>query len=187
MVKYRERKLYKDITGQVFNRLTVLEYAGPDKWKNAQWKCLCSCGKEIITLGARLRCGSAQSCGCYSIDRTKETHTTKDSYFKRVYRNCRDGAKRRGYVFELTEEKYLELVLQTCYYCGREPYEIKFAARHHGNAFPCNGIDRKDNKLGYIVENCVPCCGSCNTIKMDFTEKEFYNTIELIYNNRIRK
>jgi hypothetical protein len=31
-----------------------------------------------------------------------------------------------------------------------------------------NGIDRKDNEMGYIMGNCFPCCGNCNYFKNKF-------------------
>ena len=55
---------FKDITGEKFSRLTVLEYAGVDKFRLRLWKCRCDCGNEIITAGARLRNGQTKSCGC---------------------------------------------------------------------------------------------------------------------------
>jgi hypothetical protein len=29
------------------------------------------------------------------------------------------------------------------------------------------GLDRKDNKKGYSINNVVPCCGRCNSTFMD--------------------
>jgi hypothetical protein len=54
----------KDITGQRFGRLTVLEEAGRTKSGNARWLCRCDCGKEATVIGANLRGGTSQSCGC---------------------------------------------------------------------------------------------------------------------------
>ena len=45
------------------------------------------------------------------------------------------------------------------------------------------GIDRKDNNKGYTNDNCVPCCGFCNKMKMDHSIDEFYSQIIRIYNN----
>ena len=39
---------------------------------------------------------------------------------------------------------------------------------------PCNGLDRIDNSVGHIKENCVPCCQLCNVTRMDnYSHQEF--------------
>lgn len=37
-----------DLTGQKFNRLTVMEYAGKTKNRISLWLCICECNKQII-------------------------------------------------------------------------------------------------------------------------------------------
>ena len=54
----------KDITGQRFGKLLVLENAGKLDGKVYYWKCQCDCGNEIIVSGVRLRSGNTKSCGC---------------------------------------------------------------------------------------------------------------------------
>lgn len=170
--------------GKTFNRLTVIAAAGRDKWKNALWLCACSCGNQTTVIGRNLRCGSTQSCGCYNADRTRETHSKEDSYFKRIFRNIKSQAKVRGLTFALTEDAVYTLITSRCHYCAREPYEIRFWARHNRGVFKCGGIDRKDSGVGYEATNCVPCCSRCNIAKMDYTEAEFLETIKLIYEAR---
>lgn len=41
----------KDLTGQKFGRLTVIDRSGSDKHKNATWNCLCDCGNKSIAVG----------------------------------------------------------------------------------------------------------------------------------------
>ena len=53
-----------DLTGQSFDRLTVLSYAGNDQDRRALWRCACSCGKDVVVLGKWLRAGRVKSCGC---------------------------------------------------------------------------------------------------------------------------
>jgi len=36
-------KKFIDLTGQTFNRLTVVKYIGLDKRKNRIWECDCEC------------------------------------------------------------------------------------------------------------------------------------------------
>ena len=47
-----------DLTGQVFNEWTALEYVG-----NGKWKFRCSCGKEKVLEGRSVRSGRTKSCG----------------------------------------------------------------------------------------------------------------------------
>ena len=58
-----EANSLKLVPGQVFGRLTILEFSGIDKNRHRCWKCLCDCGRTVIVaagmLGAR-----TNSCGC---------------------------------------------------------------------------------------------------------------------------
>lgn len=72
--------------------------------------------------------------------------------------------------FELSEEEYNIIINSQCYLCGRKSYE-KYK----------NGIDRIDNKLGYIMSNVKPCCGGCNYIKKDMELGELFNKMSEIY------
>ena len=70
------------LTGQKFGRLTVVEYAGINKWRNYKWLCLCECGKKKVIRSGSLRNGDTQSCGCLqkeitSIIKTKHGHKKK--------------------------------------------------------------------------------------------------------------
>ena len=53
----------KDLSGMVFNNLTVLNYSHTDN-KRAYWNCICACGKEKKAQGKLLLSGSVKSCGC---------------------------------------------------------------------------------------------------------------------------
>lgn len=54
----------KDLTGQRFGRLTVLERNGSDSYKNALWLCQCECGNLHTVAGHSLWRGETRSCGC---------------------------------------------------------------------------------------------------------------------------
>src|SRR5208282_5363731 len=53
----------KNMVGQVFNGIEVLERAGSKNGK-AAWSCRCVCDKIFITTGDNLRNGHTKSCGC---------------------------------------------------------------------------------------------------------------------------
>ena len=58
--------------GKKFNRLTVLEEVGRDKFKRILYRCKCDCGNEKVVSGIDLRRNSVKSCGCIHADIMKE-------------------------------------------------------------------------------------------------------------------
>lgn len=54
----------KDLTGQIFGRLTILVPCGKDKKGNYLWLCSCACGKEVKVSSSNLISGHTTSCGC---------------------------------------------------------------------------------------------------------------------------
>lgn len=74
--------------------------------------------------------------------------------------NCRRSAKVRGYEWTLNQETFNRLLLADCSYCGVAPN-------------PVNGIDRRDNSLGYTTENSVSACSDCNYAKRKMSAHDF--------------
>lgn len=76
-----------DITGQKFGRL-IAQYISSRSPR--KWHCVCDCGNEIDVGTNSLISGHTQSCGCYHIDRVKETSfkdITGERYGKLVVEN----------------------------------------------------------------------------------------------------
>ena len=61
--------------GEVFGRLTVIEYSYSTKRKDGSagervMKCKCKCGKETEVRTSNLYSGCTRSCGCLQSDKT---------------------------------------------------------------------------------------------------------------------
>lgn len=80
---------FKDLTGQKFGRLTVIEHEGykiyPNGEKATLWKCICDCGKEVIVRSGQLSSKKTQSCGCLRNDRVKEKLCTHKMTKSQLY------------------------------------------------------------------------------------------------------
>lgn len=84
----KEEKMFEDLTGRKFGRLTVLEFHGKDKERRIQWKCMCECGNEIVTTGKRLRNGTTKSCGCLHKEKfNNKTHGKRHTRIYSIWRN----------------------------------------------------------------------------------------------------
>lgn len=68
VAKYVRHNYIDDLTGQKFNRLTVLGQAGRGSSGQVLWDCLCECGKHVVVRGNNLKSGKVKSCGCYKND-----------------------------------------------------------------------------------------------------------------------
>jgi hypothetical protein len=71
---------------------------------------------------------------------------------KARFNSTKTTCKRKNREFNISLEFYEELSKKPCHYCGREGP---------------NGADRIDNSKGYTIDNVLPCCITCNRIRMD--------------------
>lgn len=178
----------RNLTNQTFGTVTALYPTEKrDKRKSVIWLCKCSVCEELVEKASiRLSEGRFErSCGCLMHVRNPKT-LPGESGFNSLFHQYVHGAKRRNLFFELTKEEFKLLTSSNCYYCGQEPCSVKIGStgkqREHGK-YTYNGIDRKDNDIGYELENCVPCCKSCNKAKGTLGHDEFINLIDRISKN----
>lgn len=63
---------FKDLTGNRYNRLKVLELQSIRHGTQRFYRCLCDCGNEIIVYGSRLTNNKVVSCGCYRKEKASQ-------------------------------------------------------------------------------------------------------------------
>lgn len=177
---------FVDMTGMTVGRLKVIEFAGIMN-KAAQWVCECYCGNlTIVSRPALLstlkgRESGTKSCGCSrktgkgSRPRYTMENTTLQSAMNQAYKSYKVAAQKRNLEFSLTKNEFHAIVKQNCHYCGSEPSMIKKSNAIHREVIPYthNGIDRKDNLMGYSLDNSLPCCSICNHAKHTLNYDEF--------------
>lgn len=167
-----------DMTGQTFGELTVVKFdrthVSPGGQRTPRWLCQCSCGNTKSVAGPNLRNGNTKSCGCKErAPGRSRILSGKPTWLGEMLSVYRRGASDRGFLFDLTVEQFETLVGANCYYCGAAPSERALPERKVGGNYLANGIDRKDSSLGYFFGNCVPCCTTCNVMKMALTAEQF--------------
>lgn len=136
--------------------------------------CKCFCGEEFKCTQRQFRTNTKISCGC--LDEDRETDPWKIAYGLKIY----DNDYRRKLDFELNLEEFVILSKQNCYYCNIEP-SIKLPLK--GTVDKRNTIDRIDNNIGYIYNNCIGACKVCNRMKTDSSLNDFIFMIKNIYEN----
>lgn len=151
---------------------------------------LCECGVGYFGLARAVRSGKTTSCGCWrkanlGKDRLGVSPANKLPEDERAVRYSwqytKAGARHRDLKFTLTFEEVRELIFQNCHYCDEPPSKSVLVAK--GSApikALTNGIDRKDNNVGYEAHNCLPCCTGCNYFKRDYGYEEFMDRIRKI-------
>lgn len=190
----------KNIAGKQIGSLFIIERAPKGNSNHRYWKCRCSCG-NIRVLGSShiKKAAKTTNCRCH----TEKTALIKlglaktkkgELGFNKLYSVYKSSAKRRGYSFELDKKQFKELTQQKCHYCNEVPKQKSQCCNNKSpykqetwehSTFIYNGIDRKDNSLGYVVTNVVPCCKECNAAKSDTSYQQFLYWINLIYQNRV--
>lgn len=82
-------------------------------------------------------------------------------------------AEKKKLDFVFTEETFEQEIQKDCYLCGKQNSD------NH-----CNGLDRVDNKKGYVLDNVRTCCGNCNYLKRDYSYDVVIEKCRLIYENK---
>lgn len=164
--------------GKRYGSLVVTEFVRVENKTQYIYLCACDCGAvKEYRLGS-LQQGATTSCGCAGKERRRlanlgNTRNRKEfghSALWQMMRKYQIGAKKRGYVFELTFDQFKQLVQQRCFYCDAEPSRTVQHDWGHGHAV-VHGIDRADNDVGYTLDNSVPCCMKCNSKKNAVTRE----------------
>jgi hypothetical protein len=170
------RSQVKEIAeGTQFGRLTVLRtFRGEGGGLKCICRCACAAERELIVDAKKLRNGHTQSCGCLR-DEVYRISAGKNlppgcSADRELYCSYRTRAAAHGVLFDLSRAQFRALVRQPCCYCGRTPSQ----------EFDFNGIDRRDNNLGYTESNSVACCNICNRAKFQMTETAFLNWVSSV-------
>ena len=95
---------------------------------------------------------------------------TSSSFWQLRNYEMRSRAKDRGLEFKLTVPQIKELKEGVCIYCGSKDRIT---------------IDRKNNTIGYIYDNCVSACFKCNFFKgADISFEEMMMVGEIVKNMR---
>lgn len=151
----------KDLTGQRFNRLVVLEYAGQIRFSGSgktkrKWLCKCDCGATTIVTGNSLVTGSTKSCGCLASEMQSENgkkrrkHGMTNSRLYGIWR----GMKRR--CNDPKVKAYPNYGGRGIKICAEWEADFEtFKNWAYANGYEENlTIERKDVNKGYCPENC---------------------------------
>jgi len=163
---------FMDRMGQRFGKLVVIQrLENVPNGGGTRWLCRCDCGTEIPATGSSLSAGHTQSCGCKR-RRPKTGYLPGEASKNKVLLGYKQGAQSRGYDWDLPDEDFFRLIVLDCFYCGAPPSCTLIASPNSGE-FTYNGLDRRDNSKGYVLENVVTCCKICNHAKKDLTFDDF--------------
>lgn len=148
-------KRVKNIIGQRFNRLVVIEYAGLSNQNQAKWLCRCDCNNEVSVEAGSLKTGNTQSCGCLNRElirsrKSRLTHGMRNSLEYSTW--C--SIKRRCY--NPNQENYERYGGKGIRMCARwlnsfeNFYEDMGPKPTHNHT-----IERKDSSKDYSPDNCI--------------------------------
>jgi hypothetical protein len=101
-------------------------------------------------------------------DKMIEANENKKNSKEINYSNYKRNANMKNLDFSINYDEYCNIVTKECYYCG--------IIQERG----FNGIDRKDQTKGYILDNCNSCCKMCNYMKGSTSDEVFIKRVEHI-------
>jgi hypothetical protein len=208
------KKKIEKLEGMRFNRLTVIsEVPKSDRASEGHraYLCNCDCGtRSIYIRKAALLNGHTTSCGCRQREIAKarcvgSRLAAGEASLKHLENAYKQSAKNRDLIYNLDYEMFASITQSNCYYCNLSPkpynlhynrdMKIRSSTLEGGYDLDwadqqwvyINGIDRKDNALGYILYNCLPCCKMCNLAKGTMGYDAFVKWITSINTKNIIK
>lgn len=147
---------FQDLTGNKYNRLTVLERDFLKK--RTYWKCLCDCGNIVSVEASKLKSGHTKSCGCLN-DENRKAHidklTTHHMTHTRLY-GIWCGMRKRCFNEEDYSYKYYGARgITVCQDWIGENGFLNFRNWAYKNGYSKDlSIDRIDVNGNYEPENC---------------------------------
>jgi hypothetical protein len=172
------------MAGKKMGRLLITskyEFRGQNKRK-LFFLCECDCGASLWIHSYALKKGR-KSCGCVKVlGKYKKDYGL--AMFNNVLSSYINSAENRSLDWNLTVEHVKSIMESDCHYCGSPPSNVRKSNSDNGD-FIYNGIDRKDSRIGYTIDNCVAACSACNYAKGSLTYLQFLSLIARVYLNRV--
>ena len=95
--------------------------------------------------------------------------------FMRKYQRSAKNKKRE---FCLTRSDFIKITSSNCVFCDSPPSnKYKYKNSKFIGVYFYNGIDRIDSAKGYSLDNVIPCCETCNRMKLDINILDFIKKI----------
>lgn len=181
----------EDLTGRIFGQLTVLsrDLSKIGLERGSFWLCTCDCGKSRSVSRHSLVNHGTKSCGCLQKKKAAGS-ALPDALADKNYwlSKYKKRAKTTKIEFLLSNEEFYSICSKNCFYCGDAP-ETKnhgYIRKYQKEVYQANGIDRVNPNIGYVNDNCVPCCHVCNFMKTNKTQEDFINKVLKIAKNITR-
>ena len=144
----------KDLTGQRFDKLTVIERCGTSKNRFAEWLCQCDCGNIVVRASDVLNRKRPHSCGCEKnkqIAETKTTHGMSNTRLYGCYKNMLSRCYRKK---DIHYNAYGGRGITVCDEWKNDSYAFIEWALNNGYSDDLT-IERIDVNKGYRPENCT--------------------------------
>ena len=143
-----------EMLGKRFGRLTVIEYGGNAKNRNALWICKCDCGTITHGIyGHMLRSGRTTSCGCHRAEQSSVRNSKHRKINTRLYSIWSDMKRR---CFNPKRQRYADYGGRGITVC--DEWKNSFEAFYEwamANGYSDElSIDRIDNDGNYEPSNC---------------------------------
>lgn len=178
---------FVDLTGKTFGKLTILRRSGTQgkgRRSTSVWHCVCICGKEEefstsnitdIKYPACSQC-KKDDISIRARDRVKRPNLPMSDYYSSYKRNSQN----RKIEWDISPHLFLLLTSQNCIYCGQKPSR-KVRDKYGDRELYVSGLDRVDNRRGYLPDNVVPCCKICNYAKKAYSLPEFLEWVSNVF------
>jgi hypothetical protein len=173
----------KDLTGQKFGRLIVLERRGKDKHRNALWLCKCQCGNEKEIKTICLKNGDTKSCGCLNLERIQEMGRNNWAGHEEInghyWSEIRKSARERNLDFNIDMETAWNIFLSQNKQCALSGQKLFFAKSHQKNVQTAS-LDRINSNLGYSTDNIQWLHKDINISKSTLEQNEFIDLCDKV-------
>lgn len=163
----------KDLTGEVFGKLKVIEMTPERRNRQVVWKCECECGNTTYVVGQALRTGHTKSCGCLNYEKkdidSLESQVfgkltvlcrSKFSFNNKVYWTCQCEC---GHTFDVCGTDLRNKNIDSCEYCRDHHYYFNdLTNTRYGLLTVIKSVGR-DNS-GHHIWECQCDCGGVATV-----------------------
>lgn len=147
----------------------------------------CTCGREFERKIAKSllqqECMACANIKVGRLNRKSAHHVITRKVMETYIRNAREKNRE----FTLTVGQFQKLIFSNCAYCGIPPsqhlplvgnYTPERLLEIHTVKY--NGVDQIHAGKGYTLENCAPCCRTCNFGKQQLTPEQYVEHCKLV-------